>query len=112
MKRWGYLGIVAGMAATAALSSGGAGTAAGSKPNPGPLIHLTHPKPLYKTLPARTHGNAAPLPRPASLDVDTVANFSGLFKTPGFLPDGSKGGVWETNTLGHPPDAGGTTTID
>jgi hypothetical protein len=45
-------------------------------------------------------------------DVDTVPNFSGHFNVKGLNAAGQVQNQWETNTVGTPPQQGGTTTID
>src|SRR5215471_482268 len=44
--------------------------------------------------------------------IDSVANFSGAYSTPGFDSVGNSQSDWLFNTLGNTPSKGGTTTID
>jgi len=44
--------------------------------------------------------------------IDSVPNFSGAFSTPGFDPNGNPQSNWLFNTLGNPPELGGTTTLN
>jgi hypothetical protein len=43
--------------------------------------------------------------------LDSVPNFSGQYSTPGFGPTGKPQSNWIFNTLGNPPENGGTTTL-
>lgn len=45
-------------------------------------------------------------------DIDSVANFSGQFFAPGQDPNGNFQKHWYFNTLGNPPQMGGTTTFN
>lgn len=45
-------------------------------------------------------------------NVDSVPNFNGQFFTPGQDPNGNPQNRWFFNTLGNPPQMGGTTTIN
>jgi hypothetical protein len=44
--------------------------------------------------------------------IDSVPNFSGTYSTPGFDPNGKPQSNWFFNTLGNPPEKGGTTTLN
>ena len=49
---------------------------------------------------------------PGIAGIDSVPNFSGAYMTPGFDPNGNPNNNWLFNTLGNPPDKGGTTTVN
>jgi hypothetical protein len=73
----------------------------------GSRLRFTHLKP-------RTSGNTgadqATLP-PVSV-FDSIVNFSGEFSAPGIGPSGQPQNTWVFNTIGNPPKAGGTTTVN
>lgn len=45
-------------------------------------------------------------------DIDSVPNFNGQFFTPGQDPNGNPQKRWFFNTLGNPPEKGGTTMLN
>lgn len=45
-------------------------------------------------------------------NIDSVANFNGQYFTPGQDPNGNPQNRWFFNTLGNPPQMGGTTTFN
>jgi hypothetical protein len=67
----------------------------------------------FLALPPRAHsgssyqGNANGTP-----GVDSLTNWNGSFKTPGFDPNGKYKDNWIYNMVGNPPQKGGTTNID
>jgi hypothetical protein len=44
-------------------------------------------------------------------NIDSVPNFNGHFMLSGFDPFGNPNKTWYTNTVGNPPEMGGTTTL-
>lgn len=73
----------------------------------GARLRFTHQKPHAA---GTTGADQATLPPVSGLD--SVVNFSGQFNAPGIGPDGLARDTWIFNTLGNPPKAGGTTTIN
>jgi hypothetical protein len=45
-------------------------------------------------------------------NIDSLVNFNGHYFTPGFDPNGNANNHWYFNTVGNPPQMGGTTTIN
>jgi hypothetical protein len=45
-------------------------------------------------------------------NIDSVPNFNGQYFTPGQDPNGNPQNHWYFNTLGNPPEMGGTTTLN
>jgi hypothetical protein len=73
----------------------------------GKSLKFTHVK-----LPSKGKGVTAQASLPGIPGIDSVPNFSGQFSTPGFDPNGNPQSNWLFNTLGNPPEAGGTTTLN
>jgi hypothetical protein len=59
----------------------------------------------------RGHLNGNAHTRFGIFDVDSIANFNGQFFTDGFDSAGNPNRHWYTNTVGNPPQMGGTTTF-
>lgn len=73
----------------------------------GMRLKFTHMRP-----PASGKNGLAQASLPGIPGIDTVPNFSGAYSTPGFDPNGNPQSNWLFNTLGNPPEAGGTTTLN
>jgi hypothetical protein len=75
-----------------------------------PLDTLTHAHLGHEeNLPALKHANGhIGLGIP---NIDSIPNFSGKYHADGFDPNGNANKQWVYNTVGNPPQQGGTTTI-
>src|ERR1035441_10176930 len=75
-----------------------------------PADHLSNVHAKFLALPPRAHsgssyqGNANGTP-----GVDSLTNWNGSFKTPGFDPNGKYKDNWIYNMVGNPPQKGGRT---
>jgi hypothetical protein len=75
-----------------------------------PADHLLKAHPRFITVPPRGHrnpGEAAGTP-----GVDSLSNWNGAYKTPGFDQNGKFRNSWLYNMVGNPPERGGTTNIN
>jgi hypothetical protein len=78
-----------------------------------PANHLSKVRPRYVAVPPHGHGtsglqaNASGIP-----GIDSLTNWNGTFKTPGFDGNGKLRNTWYFNMVGNPPRNGGTTSIN
>jgi hypothetical protein len=92
------------------LRSGNAHAAAsGMAPGQVPLDTLTHYHLGSGNLPAQQHVNGHLTH--GLTNIDAIPNFSGKYHADGFDPSGNPNKQWVYNTVGAPPEHGGTTTI-
>jgi hypothetical protein len=75
-----------------------------------PANHLLKAHPRFLAVSPRGHstpsnGNGIP-------GIDSLSNWDGAFKTPGFDPNGKPRNSWFYNMVGNPPQKGGTTNIN
>ena len=69
--------------------------------------HATHLQ-----VPPRGHTNGMDHARFGITDIDSLVNFNGRFDVQGFDSNGNPNFKWYTNTVGNPPQMGGTTVIN
>jgi hypothetical protein len=60
----------------------------------------------------RGHLNGQDHARFGIFDIDSISNFNGQFFTDGFDSNGNPNRHWYTNTVGNPPQMGGTTSFN
>jgi len=75
-----------------------------------PANHLLNAHPRFMAMPPRGHsnpGNGNGIP-----GIDSLSNWDGAFKTPGYDPNGKPRNSWFYNMVGNPPQKGGTTNIN
>jgi hypothetical protein len=78
-----------------------------------PADHLSKAHAKFLAVPPHGHtgsshqGNANGIP-----GIDSLTNWNGSFKTPGFDPNGKYKDNWTYNMVGNPPQKGGTTNIN
>ena len=78
-----------------------------------PADHLSKAHAKFLAVPPHGHtgsshqGNANGIP-----GIDSLTNWNGSFKTPGFDPNGKYKNNWTYNMVGNPPQKGGTTNIN
>jgi hypothetical protein len=78
-----------------------------------PANHLANVHPRFMVLQPRGHsgssvrGNGSGIP-----GIDSLTNWNGSFKTPGYDPNGKPKNSWTYNMVGNPPARGGTTSIN
>jgi len=77
-----------------------------------PITALAGKGPKTATVKPNTHQNGQAHARFGIPDIDSVANFNGHFFADGFDSDGNPRREWYTNTLGNPPQLGGTTAFN
>jgi len=119
MKRWRLfctLGMTVMLLAALALASGsylrgGAVHAAAGGMAPGqiPLDSLTRYHFASGNLPAQKHVNGHI--DQGIANIDSIPNFNGKYHADGFDASGAPNKQWVYNTVGAPPQQGGTTTI-
>ena len=83
--------------------------ASGMAPGQVPLDTLTHYHLGSGNLPAHKHANGHLAQ--GITNIDSLPNFSGKYHADGFDPSGTPNKQWVYNTVGAPPEHGGTTTI-
>jgi hypothetical protein len=86
----------------------------GSAQQPGLLtdpsvLANAHSIPFHPAPHDLTNGNAHS--RFGIFDIDSIPNFNGQYFVDGFDPSGNPNRHWYTNTVGNPPQMGGTTVI-
>jgi hypothetical protein len=78
-----------------------------------PADHLSRMHPRFAVMQPRGHkgsgvqGNAQGIP-----GIDSLTNWNGSFKTPGFDGNGKPKNSWIYNMVGNPPQKGGTTNLN
>jgi hypothetical protein len=78
-----------------------------------PANHLSKTHPIYVAVPPHGHSisgvraNASGIP-----GIDSLTNWNGTYKTPGFDGNGKLRNNWIYNMVGNPPQHGGTTNIN
>jgi hypothetical protein len=78
-----------------------------------PANHLLNAHPRFMTLSPHVnqtpgaHGDANGIP-----GIDSLTNWNGSFKTPGYDPNGKPRSNWFYNMVGNPPQKGGTTNLN
>src|SRR3954470_7192028 len=77
-----------------------------------PITALAGKGPKTATVTPNTHQNGQAHARFGIPDIDSVANFNGHYFADGFDSDGNPQREWYTNTIGTPPQLGGTTTFN
>jgi hypothetical protein len=77
-----------------------------------PITALAGKGPKAAKVKPNTHQNGQAHARFGIPDIDSVANFNGHFFADGFDADGNPRREWYTNTMGNPPQLGGTTTFN
>ena len=70
----------------------------------------THPRSAQVT--PRGHQNGQAHARFGIFGIDSLVNFNGHYFVDGFDPDGNPNRHWYFNTIGNPPQLGGTTLIN
>lgn len=75
-----------------------------------PANHLTRAHPRFIAVPP--HGHRSPGDANGTPGVDSLTNWNGTYKTPGFDPNGKLRNTWFYNMVGNPPERGGTTNIN
>ena len=83
--------------------------AGGMAPGQVPLDTITHYHLGSGNLPAQKHVNGHIAH--GLTNIDSIPNFSGKYQADGFDPSGAPNKQWVYNTVGDPPQHGGTTTI-
>ncbi|HEX9162653.1 MAG TPA: hypothetical protein VF980_13185, partial [Thermoanaerobaculia bacterium] len=73
---------------------------------------LKNPHAGLKNANPRGHLNGQAHARFGIFDIDSIPNFNGQFFASGFSFDGTFNSHWYVNTVGNPPQLGGTTTIN
>src|SRR5260370_39537718 len=81
----------------------------GMAPGQVPLDTLAHYHLASGNLPAQKHVNGHI--DQGLTNIDSIPNFSGKYHADGFDPSGNPNKQWVYNTIGNPPQHGGTTTI-
>ena len=102
------MGLIAGLAAM------GGAVAQAQVPDddaitPGQLASM-HPK--FTHVGPKTAKNGMAHARFGIVNIDSVPNFNGHYFTPGQDSNGNPQNHWYFNTLGNPPEQGGTTTLN
>jgi hypothetical protein len=77
-----------------------------------PADHLLNAHPRYATVSPRVNHGAVSINGNATPRVDSLSNFNGSYKTPGFDSNGKLRNSWFYNMVGNLPQLGGTTTIN
>ncbi len=75
-----------------------------------PANHLSKAHPRLIAVPP--HGHRNPGDANGTPGVDSLSNWNGSYKTPGFDPNGKFRNAWYYNMVGNPPQRGGTTNIN
>jgi hypothetical protein len=75
-----------------------------------PANHLSKAHPRFIAVPPHGHGN--PGDANGTPGVDSLSNWNGSYKAPGFDPNGKFRNTWFYNMVGNPPQRGGTTNIN
>ena len=75
-----------------------------------PANHLSNAHPRFIAVPP--HGHSNPGDANGTPGVDSLTNWNGSYKTPGFDPNGKFRTNWFYNMVGNPPQLGGTTNIN
>src|SRR6202163_5058273 len=75
-----------------------------------PANHLSNAHPRFIAVPPRGHSN--PGYANGTPGVDSLSNWNGSYKTPGFDPNGKFRNAWFYNMVGNPTQHGGTPNID
>jgi hypothetical protein len=75
-----------------------------------PANHLSKAHPRFIAVPP--HGHRNPVDANGTPGVDSLSNWNGSYKTPGFDPNGKFRNTWFYNMVGNPPQHGGTTNIN
>jgi hypothetical protein len=83
--------------------------AGGMAPGQIPLDTITHYRLGSGNLPAQKHVNGHLTQ--GLTNIDSIPNFSDKYHADGFDPSGNPNKQWVYNTVGAPPEHGGTTTI-
>jgi hypothetical protein len=77
-----------------------------------PANYLANAHPRFTVPAPRGHSNSARHNANGTPGVDSVTNWNGSFKTPGYDPNGKPKNAWLFNMVGNPPQLGGTTYIN
>jgi len=75
-----------------------------------PANHLLNTHPRFVAV--QPHGNHNPGDANGTPGVDSLSNWNGSYKTPGFDENGKPRNFWLYNMVGNPPQKGGTTNIN
>jgi hypothetical protein len=75
-----------------------------------PANHLLKAHPRFIAVPP--HGHRDPGDANGTPGVDSLSNWNGAYRTPGFDPNGKLRESWFYNMVGNPPERGGTTNIN
>ena len=75
-----------------------------------PANHLTRVHPRF--IAVAPHGHRSSGDASGTPGVDSLTNWNGTYKTPGFDPNGKLRNTWFYNMVGNPPERGGTTNIN
>jgi hypothetical protein len=75
-----------------------------------PANHLLKAHPRFIAVPP--HGHRNPVEAAGTPGVDSLSNWNGAYKTPGFDHNGKFRNSWLYNMVGNPPGRGGTTNIN
>jgi hypothetical protein len=75
-----------------------------------PTNHLSNAHPRF--IAAAPHGHSNPGDANGTPGVDSLSNWNGSYKTPGFDANGKPRNNWLYNMVGNPPQFGGTTNIN
>jgi hypothetical protein len=78
-----------------------------------PANYLSNAHPRLMAVPAHRHGNSGVSGNTNGIPgIDSLTNWNGSFKTPGFDGNGKPRTNWIYNMVGNPPQLGGTTYIN
>jgi hypothetical protein len=121
MQRSRLLAIGATAALLIGLASGGA-PALAAAPNPYQVsinaLSNTHVHPMSDSTAASTqpdlgaHGKSKNKSYPGLANIDSLANFTGLYRVQGQDSNGNPNDTWLYDTVGNAPGLGGTTTVN
>jgi hypothetical protein len=75
-----------------------------------PANHLSKAHPRFIAVSPRGHSN--PGYANGTPGVDSLTNWNGSYKAPGYDPNGKPRDTWFYNMVGNPPQRGGTTNIN
>jgi hypothetical protein len=78
-----------------------------------PANHLSKTHPIYVAVPPHGHGTSGVRTDASGIPgIDSLTNWNGTYKTPGFDGNGKPRNAWIYNMVGNPPQRGGTTYIN